>query len=223
MTAKFAFIPDRREMAKSVMWELYRQSRESVLNYVYCKPLLGSQSISSVGCQTCGKTKRNTHKKEIKRNGFKFGVCESTYEFCEASGSEKKKNERKPLSFQRQQPKNKQTNKQTNRCFCDHVGEHFSKNESFVSLASPSSLRFSTHSFCNCLFPKCSSIENQFVCLRLWPLCSYVLSRLAGSCTLQLIVEDSVAGPAENAKIDVIFQNTWISSSSSNLERFFEC
>ena len=115
MTAKFAFIPDRREMAKSVMWELYRQSRESVLNYVYCKPLLGSQSISSVGCQTCGKTKRNTHKKEIKRNGFKFGVCDSTYEFCEASGSEKKKkkNERKPLSFQRQQPKNKQTNKQT--------------------------------------------------------------------------------------------------------------
>ena len=113
MTAKFAFIPDRREMAKSVMWELYRQSRESVLNYVYCKPLLGSQSISSVGCQTCGKTKRNTHKKEIKRNGFKFGVCESTYEFCEASGSEKKKNQRKPLSFQRQQPKNKQTNKQT--------------------------------------------------------------------------------------------------------------
>ena len=114
MTAKFAFIPDRREMAKSVMWELYRQSRESVLNYVYCKPLLGSQSISSVGCQTCGKTKRNTHKKEIKRNDFKFGVCESTYEFCEASGSEKKKkNQRKPLSFQRQQPKNKQTNKQT--------------------------------------------------------------------------------------------------------------
>ena len=127
------------------------------------------------------------------------------------------------LSFQRQQPKNKQTNKQTNRCFCDHVGEHFSKNESFVSLASPSSLKFSTHSFCNCLFPKCSSVENQFVCLRLWPLCAYVLSRLAGSCTLQLIVEDSVAGPAENAKIDVIFQNTWISSSSSNLERFFKC
>ena len=95
MTAKFAFIPDRREMAKSVMWELYRQSRESVLNYVYCKPLLGSQSISSVGCQTCGKTKRNTHKKEIKRNGFKFGVCDSTYEFCEASGSEKKKKKTK--------------------------------------------------------------------------------------------------------------------------------
>ena len=119
ITAKFAFIPDRREMAKSVMWELYRQSRESVLNYVYCKPLLGSQSISSVGCQTCGKTKRNTHKKEIKRNGFKFGVCESTYEFCEASGSEKKKKKKTKenhwgiLSFQRQQPKNKQTNRQT--------------------------------------------------------------------------------------------------------------
>ena len=183
------------------MWELYRQSRESVVNYVYCKPLLGSQSISSVGCQTCGKTKRNTHKKEIKRSVFKFRVCESTYEFCEASGSEKKKKKPKKAIG----------------------GEHFSKNESFVSLASPSSLKFSTHSFCNCPFPKCSSIENQFVCLRLWPLCSYVLSRLAGSCTLQLIVKDSVAGPAENAKIDVIFQNTWISSSSSNLERFFEC
>ena len=167
MTAKFAFIPDRREMAKSVMWELYRQSRESVLNYVYCKPLLGSQSISSVGCQTCGKTKRNTHKKEIKRNGFKFGVCESTYEFCEASGSEKKKKKRKKATEFSTTTTKKQTNKQTNRCFCDHVGEHFSKNESFVSLASPSSLRFSTHSFCNCLFPKCSSIENQFVCLRL--------------------------------------------------------
>ena len=77
------------------MWELYRQSRESVVNYVYCKPLLGSQSISSVGCQTCGKTKRNTHKKEIKRNVFKFRVCESTYEFCEASGSEKKKKPKK--------------------------------------------------------------------------------------------------------------------------------
>ena len=134
ITAKFAFIPDRREMAKSVMWELYRQSRESVLNYVYCKPLLGSQSISSVGCQTCGKTKRNTHKKEIKRNGFKFRVCETSYEFCEASGSEKrKKNERKPLGdfeFSTTTAK-KQTNKQTNRCFCDHVGEYFSKNESF--------------------------------------------------------------------------------------------
>ena len=117
ITAKFAFIPDRREMAKSVMWELYRQSRESVVNYVYCKPLLGSQSISSVGCQTCGKTKRNTHKKEIKRNVFKFRVCESTYEFCEASGSEKKKKTKEShwriLSLQRQQPKNKQTNKQT--------------------------------------------------------------------------------------------------------------
>ena len=211
------------------MWELCRQSRESVVNYVYCKPLLGSQSISSVGCQTCGKTKRNTHKKEIKRNVFKFRVCESTYEFCEASGSEKKiKNKKKSKKaiggfWAFNDNSQKQTNKQTNRCFCDQVGEHFSKNESFVSLASPSSLKFLTHSFCNCLFPKCSSIENQFVCLRLWPLCSYVLSRLAGSCTLQLIVEDSVAGPAENAKIDVIFQNTWISSSSSNLERFFEC
>lgn len=137
----------------------------------------------------------------------------------------KKRNHRKPLGdFESSTTTaKKQTNKQTNRCFCDHVGEHFSKNESFVSLASPSSLKFSTHSFCNCLFPKCSSIENQFVCLRLWPLCSYVLSRLAGSCTSQLIVEDSVAGPAEKAKIDVIFQNTGISSSSSNLERFFEC
>ena len=207
------------------MWELYRQSRESVVNYVYCKPLLGSQSISSVGCQTCGKIKRNTHKKEIKRNVFKFRVCESTHEFCEASGSEKEKKKPKKAigGFWVFKDNSQKTNKQTNRCFCDHVGEHFSKNESFVSLASPSSLKFSTHSFCNCLFPKCSSIENQFVCLRLWPLCSYVLSRLAGSCTLQLIVEDSVAGPAENAKIDVIFQNTWISSSSSNLERFFEC
>ena len=211
------------------MWELCRQSRESVVNYVYCKPLLGSQSISSVGCQTCVKTKRNTHKKEIKCNVFKFRVCESTYEFCEASGSEKKKKKKKKSKkaiggfWAFNDNSQKQTNKQTNRCFCDQVGEHFSKNESFVSLASPSSLKFSTHSFCNCLFPKCSSIENQFVCLRLWPLCSYVLSRLAGSCTLKLIVEDSVAGPAENAKIDVIFQNMWISSSSSNLERFFEC
>ena len=97
------------------MWELYRQSRESVVNYVYCKPLLGSQSISSVGCQTCGKIKRNTHKKEIKRNVFKLRVCESTHEFCEASGSEKKKTKESHwgiLSLQRQQPKNKQTNKQ---------------------------------------------------------------------------------------------------------------
>ena len=152
MTAKFAFIPDRREMAKSVMWELYRQSRESVLKYVCCKPHLGSRSISRVGCQTCGKTKRNTHKKEIKRNVFKFGVCESTYEFCEASRSEKKKKKKKKtkeshsgiLSFNNNSQK---TNKQTNRCFCDHVGEHFSKNESSVSLASPSSLKFLTHSF----------------------------------------------------------------------------
>ena len=60
-----------------------------------CKPHLGSRSISRVGCQTCGKTKRNTHKKEIKRNVFKFGVCESTYEFCEASRSEKKKKKKK--------------------------------------------------------------------------------------------------------------------------------
>ena len=101
------------------MWELYRQSRESVVNYVYCKPLLGSQSISSVGCQTCGKTKRNTHKKEIKRSVFKFRVCESTYEFCEASGSEKKKkkkkNQRKPLGdFESSTTTaKKQTNKQT--------------------------------------------------------------------------------------------------------------
>ena len=120
ITAKFAFIPDRREMAKSVMWELYRQSRESVLNYVYCKLLLGSKSISSVGCQTCGKTKKNTHKKEIKRNVFKFRVCESTYEFCEASGSEKKikkRNQRKPLGdFESSTATaKKQTNKQTNK------------------------------------------------------------------------------------------------------------
>ena len=113
ITAKFAFIPDRREMAKSVMWELYRQSRESVVNYVYCKPLLGSQSISSVGCQTCGKTKRNTHKKEIKRNGFKFRVCESIYEFCEASGSEKKKKKRKKATEFSTTTTKKQTNKQT--------------------------------------------------------------------------------------------------------------
>ena len=119
ITAKFAFIPDRREVAKSVMWELYRQSRESVVNYVYCKPLLGSQSISSVGCQTCGKIKRNTHKKEIKRNVFKFRVCESTHEFCEASGSEKKKKKPKKaiggfwVFNDNSQKTNKQTNKQT--------------------------------------------------------------------------------------------------------------
>ena len=153
ITAKFAFIPDRQEMAKSVMWELYRQSRESVLKYVCCKPHLGSRSISIVGCQTCGKTKRNTHKKEIKRNVFKFGVCESTYEFCEASRSEKKKKKKKKPRKATQgfwvltTTAKKQTNKQTNRCFCDHVGEHFSKNESSVSLASPSSLKFLTHSF----------------------------------------------------------------------------
>ena len=121
ITAKFAFIPDRREMAKSVMWELYRQSRESVLKYVCCKPLLGSRSISRVGCQTCGKTKRNTHKKEIKRNVFKFGVCESTCDFCEASRSEKtktKKTKKKTkeshsgiLSFNNNSQK-KKTNKQ---------------------------------------------------------------------------------------------------------------
>ena len=105
-------------MAKSVTWELYRQSRESVLKYVHCEPFLGSQSISSVGCQTYGKTKRNTHKKEIKHNVFKFRVCESTYEFCEASGSEKKKNnnnEGKPLGdFEiSTTTAKKQTNKKT--------------------------------------------------------------------------------------------------------------
>ena len=95
-----------------IFWGLYH------LKYVHCEPFLGSQSISSVGCQTYGKTKRNTHKKEIKHNVFKFRVCESTYEFWEASGSEKKKTTTTKeshwgiLRFQRQQPKNKQTKKQ---------------------------------------------------------------------------------------------------------------
>ena len=120
ITAKFAFIPDRREMAKSVMWELYRQSRESVVNYVYCKPLSGSQSISSVGCLTCGKTKRNTKK----RNKAQRFQVQSLWKYLRVLWGlrirKKKKKKKKTkeshwriLSLQRQQPKNKQTNKQT--------------------------------------------------------------------------------------------------------------
>ena len=43
------------------------------------------------------------------------------------------------------------------------VGELRGQNESSVSLASPSSLKFLTRSFCNYLFPKFLSIESQFV------------------------------------------------------------
>ena len=102
------------------MWELYRQSRESVVNYVYCKPLLGSQSISSVGCQTCVKTKRNTKK----RNKAQRFQVQSLWKYLRVLWGlriRKKKNKKIKtkeshwgiLSFQRQQPKNKQTNKQT--------------------------------------------------------------------------------------------------------------
>ena len=93
ITAKIAFIPDRQKMAKSVIWEMYRQPDESILKYVYCKPCLGSPSILSVGWQTYGETRTNTftQKKEtaIFSKNIKFRVCLSTYEFCEASLTEK--------------------------------------------------------------------------------------------------------------------------------------
>ena len=57
-------------MAKSVIWEMYRQPYESIPKYVYGKPCLGSQSISRVDWQTYGKTKTKTNKKRKKQQCF---------------------------------------------------------------------------------------------------------------------------------------------------------
>ena len=114
ITAKFAFIPDRREMANSVMWELHRKSHESVQIHLLQTFFRLSEYFK---CRL-----------PDLRNIFKFRVCVSTYEFCEVSGSGKQRmkatggfwvfndNSRK------RKKKKTQTNKQTDRCFCDHVG-----------------------------------------------------------------------------------------------------
>ena len=176
------------------MWELYRQSHESVQIRLLQTFFRLSEYFK--------------YKLPDLPNIFKFRVCVSTYEFCEASGSEKQRmkatggfwvfndNSRK------RKKKNKQTNRQVflwsrgtvqptrklnkkldsvplNRLFNvaklwdkllrkilwprPLVGELRGQNESSVSLASPSSLKFVTRSFCNYLFPKFLSIENQFV------------------------------------------------------------
>ena len=107
ITAKFAFIPDRREMANSVMWELYRKSHESVQIHLLQTFFRLSEYFK---CRL-----------PDLRNIFKFRVCVSTYEFCEASGSGKQRmkatggfwvfndNSRK----RKKKKKHKQTNKQT--------------------------------------------------------------------------------------------------------------
>ena len=77
ITAKFAFIPDRREMANSVMWEVYRQSHESVQIRLLQTFFRFSKYFKC--------------KLPDLPNIFKFRVCVSTYEFCEASGSEKQR------------------------------------------------------------------------------------------------------------------------------------
>ena len=197
ITAKFAFIPDRREMANSVMWELYRKSHESVQIHLLQTFFRLSEYFK---CRL-----------PDLRNIFKFRVNESTYEFCEVSGSGKQRMKAtggfwvfNDNSWKRK--KKKQTNKQTNRQVFlwsrgtvqptwklnkkldsvplnrlfnvaklwdkllrkilwprPLVGELRGQNESSVSLASPSSLKFLTRSFCNYLFPKFLSIESQFV------------------------------------------------------------
>ena len=77
ITAKFAFIPDRREMANSVMWELYRKSHESVQIHLLQTFFRLSEYFK---CRL-----------PDLRNIFKFRVNESTYEFCEVSGSGKQR------------------------------------------------------------------------------------------------------------------------------------
>ena len=77
ITAKFAFIPDRREMANSVMWELYRKSHESVQIHLLQTFFRLSEYFK---CRL-----------PDLRNIFKFRVCVSTYEFCEVSGSGKQR------------------------------------------------------------------------------------------------------------------------------------
>ena len=113
INAKFAFIPDRREMANSVMWELYRKSHESVQIHLLQTFFRLSEYFK---CRL-----------PDLRNIFKFRVCVSTYEFCEVSGSGKQRMKATgdfefSTTTAEKERKKKQTNKQTDRCFCDHVG-----------------------------------------------------------------------------------------------------
>ena len=112
ITAKFAFIPDRREMANSVMWEVYRQSHESVQIRLLQTFFRLSEYFK---CRL-----------PDLQNIFKFRVCVSTYEFCEVSGSEKHRMKATGgfwvFNDNSRKRKKKKTNKQTDRCSCDHVG-----------------------------------------------------------------------------------------------------
>ena len=112
ITAKFAFIPDRREMANSVMWELYRKSHESVQIHLLQTFFRLSEYFK---CRL-----------QDLRNIFKFRVCVSTYELCEVSGSGKQRMKATGgfwvFNDNSRKRKKKKTNKQTDRCFCDHVG-----------------------------------------------------------------------------------------------------
>ena len=109
ITAKFAFIPDRREMANSVMWELYRKSHESVQIHLLQTFFRLSEYFK---CRL-----------PDLRNIFKFRVCVSTYEFCEVSGSGKQRmkatggfwvfNDNSRKRKKKKTQTNKQTNKQT--------------------------------------------------------------------------------------------------------------
>ena len=81
-----------REMANSVMWELYRKSHESVQIHLLQTFFRLSEYYK---CRLPDLS-----------NIFKFRVCVSTYEFCEVSGSGKQR-------MKATQKKNKQTSKQT--------------------------------------------------------------------------------------------------------------
>ena len=103
ITAKFAFIPDRREMANSVMWELYRKSHESVQIHLLQTFFRLSEYYK---CRLPDLS-----------NIFKFRVCVSTYEFCEVSGSGKQRMKATGgfWVFNDNSRKRKKKNKQTNR------------------------------------------------------------------------------------------------------------
>ena len=104
ITAKFAFIPDRREMANSVMCELYRKSHESVQIHLL-QTFFGLSEYFKCRLPDL-------------RNIFKFRVCVSTYEFCEVSGSGKQRMKATGgfwVFNDNSRKRKKQTNKQTNR------------------------------------------------------------------------------------------------------------
>ena len=104
ITAKFSFISDRREMANSVMWELYRKSHESVQIHLLQTFFRLSEYFK---CRL-----------PDLRNIFKFRVCVSTYEFCEVSGSGKQRMKATGgfwVFNDNSRKRKKQTNKQTNR------------------------------------------------------------------------------------------------------------